>query len=268
MARSKKRLIVVGNGMVGHRLVEGLTAGASGDDFEITVFGEETRPAYDRVNLSKFFEGAEAAKLALASPDKYAAAGSGSFFGDAIVAIDRKARRIAARSGLELGYDKLVLATGSAPFVPPIEGRSAPGCFVYRTIDDLEAIAAAAESASVGAVIGGGLLGLEAANALRNLGLETHVVEIAPRLMAVQVDETGGALLRRRIEALGVAVRLGASAKRILTEEDGRVAGVQLADGGEIQSLAGSVFRWHPAPGRNCSGARADDRPPWRHPGR
>ena len=222
--------------MVGHRLVERLSALGDSGDFAVTVLGEEPRPAYDRVNLSKFFEGVDAGKLDLASPDRYEAAGIRLVLGDPVVAVERRAKQVRTRSGLELDYDKLVLATGSSPFVPPIEGRNAPGCFVYRTIDDLEAIGAAAASASVGVVIGGGLLGLEAANALRNLGLETHVVEISPRLMSVQVDEVGGAILRRRIEALGVAVHVGVSTKCILTGEGGRVAGVQLADGGELRA--------------------------------
>jgi nitrite reductase (NADH) large subunit len=229
-------LVVVGNGMVGHRFVESLEASGHASEFEVTVLGEESRPAYDRVNLSRFFEGGDATTLALASPAKYAEAGIHLVLGDPVASVDRRAKRIQTRGGFTLDYDKLVLATGSAPFVPPIEGRGAPGCFVYRTIEDLEAIAAAAASASVGTVIGGGLLGLEAANALRNLGLETHVVEISPRLMPVQVDDMGGAILRRRIEALGVAVHVGTSAKRILIDDGGRVAGVQFTDGGELRS--------------------------------
>jgi nitrite reductase (NADH) large subunit len=224
--------------MVGHRFVESLASRGRAGDFEITVLGEEARPAYDRVNLSKFFESGDAGKLSLASPEKYAEAGVRLILGDPATAIDRQEKRIQTRAGLALDYDQLVLATGSSPFVPPVEDRNAPGCFVYRTIDDLEAIAAAAAAATanVGAVIGGGLLGLEAANALRNLGLETHVVEISPRLMPVQIDEMGGAILRRRIEALGVAVHLGVSARRILLDDDGRVAGIQLSDGGELRA--------------------------------
>jgi len=236
MGQPQKRVVVVGNGMVGHRFVESLLASDRAGGFEVTVLGEEVRPAYDRVNLSKFFETGDAEALALASAAKYTEAGVRLVLGDPVASLDRQARRILTRSGLTLDYDKLILATGSSPFVPPIEGRNALGCFVYRTIEDLEAIGAAAASASVGAVIGGGLLGLEAANALRNLGLETHVVEISPRLMPVQIDEMGAAILRRRIEALGVAVHLGASARRILTDEDGRVAGIQLADGGELRA--------------------------------
>lgn len=107
-------------------------------------------------------------------------------------------------SGHETHWDKLVLATGSYPFVPPVPGNDLPGCFVYRTLDDLDNIAAHAAGSRRGVVIGGGLLGLEAANALKQLGLETHVVEFAPNLMAVQLDSDGAAMLRKKIEALGV----------------------------------------------------------------
>src|SRR5262252_6848690 len=234
MSTRKQRVVIVGNGMVGHRFVERLSAHAGAAEFEITVIGEERGPAYDRVNLSKFFEGKDAGALTLATREWYEQAGVRLILGDAVAALDREAKCLTTRGGLTLSYDKLVLATGSSPFVPPIEGRDAPGCFVYRTLDDLEAIRDYAANENVGVVIGGGLLGLEAANALRNLGLETHVVEMAPRLMPVQVDDIGGAILRRRIEALGVAVHLGVSAKQILADDRGQVAGLQFTDGGEL----------------------------------
>ena len=120
--------------------------------------------------------------------------------------IDRERRVVETSGGLELEYDRLVLATGSYPFVPSIPGCDRPGCFVYRTLDDLDAIRSASLNAKSGAVIGGGLLGLEAAKALKDLGLETHVVEFAPRLMAVQIDDAGGGMLRERIRGLGVGV--------------------------------------------------------------
>jgi nitrite reductase (NADH) large subunit len=238
MASTRKRLIVVGNGMVSHRLVELLRDRGFLADFEVSVIGEEPRPAYDRVNLSKFFEEKDGEGLALASAADYARAGVELILGDPVVALDRAGKRLRTHAGRELDYDKLVLATGSSPFVPPIEGRNAPGCFVYRTIEDLEAIrdAASAADANVGAVIGGGLLGLEAANALRNLGLETHVVEMAPRLMPVQVDDIGGAILRRRIEALGVGVHVGMSTKKIAVGPNGRAVALQFADGGELRT--------------------------------
>src|SRR4051794_28137896 len=161
MESTRERLVVIGNGMVGHRFVERLTACSRAGDFQITVIGEEPRPAYDRVNLSKFFEGTDAGGLALASSEDYAAAGVRLILGDMVADIDRARKQVRTRAGLELAYDKLVLATGSSPFVPPVEGRDIPGCFVYRTIEDLEAIREAASSAdaNVGAVIGGGLLG-------------------------------------------------------------------------------------------------------------
>jgi nitrite reductase (NADH) large subunit len=229
---SRREFVIVGNGMVGHHLVTRLLAAAAGHDTRITVVCEEPRLAYDRVNLSKFFDGKSAQDLSLASLDEYREAGVEVLLGERVLGVDRAGRRVTTSGGRELRYDRLVLATGSRPFVPPVPGREAPGCFVYRTIEDLEAIRGFAAGVSVGVVVGGGLLGLEAANALRNLGLETHVVELAPRLMALQVDEAGGAILRGRIEALGVGVHTGKVTKEIATGADGRVTGLRFADGG------------------------------------
>jgi nitrite reductase (NADH) large subunit len=200
------RIVLIGNGMVGQRFLETLPAARS---YDITVIGEEPRPAYDRVQLSSFFAGRTAEDLNLVPPGFFEAHGIGLRLGERAVAIDRAARTVRTAAGCGVAYDKLVLATGSQPFVPPVPGRDRSGCHVYRTIEDLEAIRAGAAQARVGVVIGGGLLGLEAARALRDLGLETHVVELAPRLMALQVDDGGGAMLRRKIEALGVRVHLG-----------------------------------------------------------
>jgi nitrite reductase (NADH) large subunit len=231
---SPRRLVVIGNGMVGHKLVEELVRRDAG--WAITVLCEEPRLAYDRVNLSKFFDGSSAADLALAAPEAYRAAGVAVHLAERAVEIDRHERVVRTGTGRVLPYDRLVLATGSYPFVPPIAGKNAPGCFVYRTIEDLEAIRAhAAAGARTGVVVGGGLLGLEAANALRCLGLETHVVEFAPRLMPLQVDEFGGAVLRGRIETLGVHVHTGKSTTAIATDPAGdRVARLCFADGGEL----------------------------------
>ncbi len=164
----KQHIIVVGNGMVGHHFVEQLAQ--SDDAIAITVLGAEPRPAYDRVHLSDVFAGREPAELALVTREGYARMGVNAHFGDAVRGIDRIAHTVITDSGREFHYDKLVLATGSYPFVPPVPGGDHNRCFVYRTIDDLGAIKAAAASASIGVVVGGGLLGLEAANALRNLG--------------------------------------------------------------------------------------------------
>jgi nitrite reductase (NADH) large subunit len=206
------RLVVVGNGMVGQRFLESLAPGTA---FSITVIGEEPRPAYDRVHLSAFFSGKTAADLSLVAEDFFARNTITSIFGERVVDIDRAARVVRTTSGREVEYDTLVLATGSYPFVPPVPGRDRPACHVYRTIEDLESIRASASQSRVGAVVGGGLLGLEAAKALLDLGLETHVVEFAPRLMALQIDEGGGGMLRRKIEALGVRVHTGKSTQEI-----------------------------------------------------
>jgi nitrite reductase (NADH) large subunit len=206
------RVVVIGNGMVGQRFLEALSTGTG---LAVTVLGEEPRPAYDRVQLSSFFSGKTAEDLSLVAPDFFARNAITTHFSEAAVAIDRSARRVRTDTGRELEYDALVLATGSYPFVPPIPGKDRAACHVYRTIEDLEAIRASAKGARVGAVVGGGLLGLEAAKALLDLGLETHVVEFAPRLMALQVDDGGGGVLRRKIEALGVRVHTGKNTREI-----------------------------------------------------
>ena len=209
------KLVVIGNGMVGQRFLEQLVARANGSTPEATVFCEEPRPAYDRVRLTGFFSAKSAADLNVVPAGFFERSEMTLRLGDKAIAIDRARKCVRSARGDELPYDKLVLATGSYPFVPPLPGRDRPGCFVYRTIEDLEAIRAAAARAKVGTVIGGGLLGLEAAKALRDLGLETHVVEFAPRLMAVQLDDSGGRLLRRKIEAMGVTVHASKNTREI-----------------------------------------------------
>ncbi len=227
---SKPTLIVVGNGMVGHRFIELAIERGLPRSHQLVVLGEEPRAAYDRVHLSSFFEGKTAHDLSLASPGGYAESGVELRVGERVLGIDRETRTVRLSNRRALAYDQVILATGSVPFVPPVAGRDLPGCFVYRTIEDLEAIRAYAARARAGAVIGGGLLGLEAASALRNLGLETHVVELAPRLMTLQVDDAGGAILRQKIEALGLFVHTAASTSAIEGPQ-GRVSGLRLADG-------------------------------------
>ena len=207
-AQPRLKLLVVGNGMVGQRLLDTLVRDAAGR-FAMTVLGEEPRLAYDRVHLSSFFSGKSAADLAMVDAGFFREHGITVYLGDAAVSLDRERRCVTTASGRALSYDKLVLATGSYPFVPPIPGKERPQCLVYRTIEDLEAIRAAAALSRVGVVIGGGLLGLEAAKALQDLGLETHVVEFAPRLMAVQLDER-----RRRHAARENRTARGARAHR------------------------------------------------------
>src|SRR5215510_2402011 len=210
------KLVVIGNGMVGQRFLEQVTARVSSDTLDVTVFCEEPRAAYDRVQLTSFFAGKSAIDLSVVPARFFEDRAITLRLNDRVVAIDRRGRCVTSGRYRNVPYDKLVLATGSYPFVPPIPGRDRRGCFVYRSIEDLEVISAAARRARVGAVIGGGLLGLEAAKALKDLGLETHVVEFAPRLMAVQLDEPGGRLLRRKIEALGVQVHTSKNTKEIV----------------------------------------------------
>src|SRR5436309_546151 len=210
------KLVIVGNGMVGQRFLEQLVSRMNGTSPEVTVFCDERRTAYDRVQLTSFFSGKSAADLSLVPAGFFDQHGIALRLGDKAVAIDRTRKLVRSARGHELPYDKLVLATGSYPFVPSLPGAEWPDCFVYRAIEDLEAIRTAAGRARVGAVIGGGLLGLEAAKALHDLGLETHVVEFAPRLMAVQLDDSGGRLLRRKIEALGVSVHVSRQTKEIV----------------------------------------------------
>ncbi len=221
------RLVVVGYGPVGHRLVSALRDRDPDGTWEITVLAEEPRPAYDRVRLSAWFDG-EALDLPPVP-------GVEVRLGEPALTVDPAARKVSTAHGM-YEYDALVLATGSYPFVPPVPGRDLPGCFVYRTIDDLEALTAFAAGAGTGVVVGGGLLGLEAANALRHLGLTTHVVEFAPRLMPLQVDDAGGAMLRRHIEDLGLTVHTGRAAARVVATADGRVGQVAFEDGGVVRT--------------------------------
>ncbi|MEU7997859.1 nitrite reductase large subunit NirB [Micromonospora sp. NPDC049060] len=226
MSERNSRLVVVGNGMVGQRFVDALRARDPEGRWRVTVLAEESRPAYDRVRLSAFFDGVGAEELNLHTPDD----GVELRLGEPATEIDRERRLVRTATG-EHPYDALVLATGSSAFVPPVDGAALPGVFVYRTLDDLEAIREHARGRRTGAVIGGGLLGLEAANALRLLGLDTSVVEFAPRLMPVQVDTAGGAMLRRYVDELGVTTRLGVATTAIRSGPDGTVAGLELADG-------------------------------------
>ncbi|MGL5597066.1 MAG: FAD-dependent oxidoreductase, partial [Aeromonas sp.] len=233
---SKVRLVVVGNGMVGHRFIEELIERAEPGQYEITVFGAEPRPAYDRVHLSSYFSHHTSEDLSLVKPGFYEKHGIRLLLGEAVKKIDRAAHQVESNKGTVVSYDKLVLATGSYPWVPSIAGSQHHECFVYRTIEDLKEIRTAAKSGKSGVVIGGGLLGLEAAGALKALGLETHVVEFAPVLMAEQLDAQGGQLLRRKIESMGVQVHTSKSTSEILMH-GGKDAQHRLvfADGSQLE---------------------------------
>ncbi|MFM0733649.1 nitrite reductase large subunit NirB [Paraburkholderia sediminicola] len=223
------KIIVIGHGMVGHKLVECLAQDAA-HGLDITVLCEESRPAYDRVHLSEFFAGKTADDLSLVEPGFFERQNVLLKLSAKAVAIDRDARSVTVSTGETLPYDKLVFATGSYPFVPPVQGRERADCFVYRTIEDLEAMQECGARSKTGTVVGGGLLGLECAKALRDMGLETHVVEFAPRLMAVQVDDGGGRVLRTRIEELGLTVHTQKNTSAIVDGENGTHR-MQFADG-------------------------------------
>jgi nitrite reductase (NADH) large subunit len=227
----RRRIVIVGNGMVGHRFCAELVA-REGADFHVICVGEEPRPAYDRVHLTEFFSGRTADELQLADASWYAERGIELRLGERVVSVDRESRRVMTSANQAIAYDDLVLATGSAPFVPPLPGTELDGVFVYRTIEDLEAIRAWGVRARRAAVIGGGLLGLEAAKAVHDMGLETHVVEFAPRLMPRQVDAGGGEVLRQAISRLGVRVHVGVQTEALAGP--GVVQAIRLRGGVEI----------------------------------
>ncbi|MGW5054221.1 nitrite reductase large subunit NirB [Actinokineospora sp. NPDC004072] len=230
--------VVVGHGMVGHRFVQALRERDTAGAWRVEVFAEEARPAYDRVALTSYVDDWDAGRLQLDGAEYPGDDAVALHLGEPVTAVDRAARTVTTAAGRVRPFDALVLATGSAPFVPPVPGRDLPGCHVYRTVDDLDAIRASALGARAGAgrgaalVVGGGLLGLEAAKALRDLGLSPHVVELAPRLMPLQVDDGGGALLRRLVERLGVTVHPGTSVAAVEADRGRLLA--RLASGTEL----------------------------------
>lgn len=237
---SKKKLAVVGAGMVAHRLVEALVERGADETWDIEVFGDETRPPYDRVALTSFFSDRDPEDLLLGDGSLWKRPGVRLYRGSVVSRIDREARRLHARN-TTFDYDKLVLATGSYATVPPVEGSDLPGCFVYRTVDDVAELRqwvldreAALGRKVKGAVVGGGLLGLEAAGALTALGADTTVVEFAEWLMPLQVDRAGGGALRRIIEQLGVSVRTSTATSKLKAGRDGKVTRMQFADGEKI----------------------------------
>jgi nitrite reductase (NADH) large subunit len=226
---NRSRILVVGHGMVGNKVVEALIRRGATRTSEVIVVGEELQRAYDRVHLSRLFEGAAPSDLDLVDPEAFNDPHLTLVTGEQVACIDRERKAAMTSAGREIGYDVAVLATGSSAFVPPVPGCDLPGTFVYRTIADVEAIRNWANGRAHGVVVGGGLLGLEAANALRHCGLATEIVEIAPRLMPLQVDEDGGELLLRRIEDHGLAVHTGTILLSVIAGEDGNIAAVELA---------------------------------------
>lgn len=216
------RLLIIGNGMVGHELVKRLIAAGANQRFDIKIIGEEPRPAYDRVHLSGLLNGMTADDLLLSPTEWYHKNGITLLTDQRVTMLNRAERRVLVDNGEEHKYDFCVLATGSRPFVPPVEGTNLPRVFVYRTIEDLAQIRACAEHCQSAAVMGGGLLGLEAAKGLLDLGLETHVLEMAPGLMPRQLDTDCAKALKAKVEALGVKVHLLRATQRI-SEQAGQL---------------------------------------------
>lgn len=221
--------------MVGYKFCEKLMAkDKNGERFTLTVFGEEPRVAYDRVHLSAYFDGKTAEDLTMAPIDWYIEQGIQLYLSDPVVDIDRERKQIRSHHGIVVPYDYLILATGSGAFVPPLSGVEKDGVFVYRTIEDLDLIQSHARKARKGAVLGGGLLGLEAAKALLDLGLEeAHVVEFAPRLMPRQLDDAGSGVLQRQLESLGLHIHLAKSTQEITGDDT--ITGMQFADGSHLE---------------------------------
>lgn len=221
---TRSRIVVIGHGMVAQRFLEELEP--IGSLVDVDVLCEEGRPAYDRVGLSSYFDHFEDERMTLVPAGFFDTPHRRIHLGETAVRIDRAGRVVHTDSGRKLEYDRLVLAMGSVPFVPPVPGIDAEGVFVYRTLDDLDRIRERAQSATSGAVIGGGLLGLEAAKAVQSLGLAVHVIEMAERLMPVQLDLGGATALCRRIQELGITVHLGTSTQEVVSTQGSGVVGL------------------------------------------
>ena len=233
-----KKIVVIGNGMVGYKFCEKLVDLVESNTLEIKIFGEEPRPAYDRVHLSEYFENQDAKSLELAPASWYSDHNIELITGQYITDIDKDTKTIKTQSGDTYNYDQLVLATGSIPFVPPIRGVEKEGVFVYRTIEDLEGMLAYAEKINAkktngkAAILGGGLLGLEAGKAVLDMGLEPHVVEFAPKLMPRQLDARSSKVLQLTLESMGIHIHLGKATNQILG--NGSITGMEFGEDDEI----------------------------------
>ncbi|WP_062211922.1 nitrite reductase large subunit NirB [Demequina oxidasica] len=237
---SPKQIVVVGGGMVAHRFTEAMRARDTDGEFAVTVLAEEPRRPYDRVALTSYFTGRHPEDLELGDRDLWDHPLVTLHRDARVVEVDRELRTVTDKHGKTYPYDHLVMATGSYAWTPPTEGADLPGVFVYRTIDDVAALRIYVEERAKeegrpvrGAVIGGGLLGLEAAGALQELGASSTVIQFNDRLMNLQVDVGGGAALGRLVENLGVTVKVNTATQSIKPNKTGRVGRLVFADGGE-----------------------------------
>ncbi|HZB97450.1 MAG TPA: nitrite reductase large subunit NirB [Candidatus Sulfotelmatobacter sp.] len=232
---SRQRLVVVGNGMIAASLLQDIMNGRGGELFDITVFGAESRPAYDRIKLSSLLAGeCDEDALNLLPPSWYTQHGVALQTGCPVSSIDRKRRVVRDGTGAETPYDVCVIATGSRPLMPRIEGAHRSGVHVFRTLEDVRAIIAGATACQRAVVVGGGLLGLEAAHGLRSRGLDVAVVHLMDRLMERQLDAVGARVLRSHLEERGLSVHLSAQTHALLG--NGHVEGVSLRDQGVLDA--------------------------------
>ncbi|MFN3415338.1 MAG: nitrite reductase large subunit NirB [Caldimonas sp.] len=230
----KMKLVMVGNGMAGVRTLEELLKIAP-DLYEITVFGAEPHPNYNRIALSPVLAGEQTLEEIILNPVSwYEENGITLHLGKKVVEVDRSRRIVRAEDGTEAAYDRLLLATGSNPFILPVPGRDLDGVIAYRDIADTNTMIEAAAKYRHAVVIGGGLLGLEAANGLMLRGMQVSVVHIAPWLMERQLDDVAGKMLQKSLEERGLKFLIGAQTQALIGGQDGRVMAVQFKDGSEV----------------------------------
>lgn len=226
---TREHLVVIGNGMAGCRAIEELLARDAGR-YRVTIFGAEPRVNYNRIMLSPVLAGEKSfADIVINDADWYAANSIALVAGDPVATIDRAAKTVTTRSGITEAYDRLLIATGSDPFIIPVPGKDLPGVIAFRDMDDVDTMLAAADAGGDAVVIGGGLLGLEAAHGLSLRGMKVTVIHLMPTLMERQLDEAAGWLLKQALEGRGQTILTGADTAEIVG--DGKVEGVKLKDG-------------------------------------
>lgn len=229
---SRQRLVLIGNGMAGMRAIDEILARAP-DRFAITIFGAEPQGDYDRIQLSPLLAGEKSfAGIMLHEADFYARNGLALYAGERIIRIDRDAKEVVSDNGRRTPYDTLIVATGALPVMLPVPGAALPGVVTFRTIADVEAMQRAATKGGAAVVIGGGLLGLEAAYGLRRLGMTVTVLHLMPHLMERQLDPVAGAMLKQDLARRGIEVLTNAASEAFLGAN--HVSAVQLSDGREI----------------------------------
>ena len=231
----KQKLIVVGNGMVSAHFCSEYVKYELDWKYELTVFGEEAKPAYDRVRLTSYAEHRDLKKIELKSLPWYKDNGITLHTGEKVISINIEDKKLETSKGNKFNYDKLILATGSSPYVPPIPGNDLEGVFTYRTYQDVDRITQYCSSSRVAIVAGGGLLGLEAADFLKRMGLEVHIVELADYLLPRQLDLKGAEVFKAGIEKKGFKVHNGASISKIIKNSNGSLK-VLLNNGKEIEA--------------------------------